>query len=69
MVVVKVKIPPWMRKSFEWKTETVDLRDFLLQLEQAEENMWVDEEIDPPIPMQEFARILREDIYLEKKLK
>ncbi len=63
MATIQVELPEQVQDTFKISEEPITTEDFLTRLEQAEEDMWIDIELDEPISMQEFSRMLKKDIY------
>ncbi|MCD5375190.1 hypothetical protein LR010_01920 [Candidatus Gracilibacteria bacterium] len=63
MTTIEVEIPKELEKTFKSVEKKISTQDFLLGLQEAEEELWVDYKLDQPMPMKEFADILRKDIY------
>ena len=63
MTTIEVEIPKELEKTFKSVEKKISTQDFLLWLQEAEEELWVDYKLDQPMHMKEFADILRKDIY------
>lgn len=63
MTTIEVEIPEQVKETFKIEKWPISTEKFLTKLEQAEEDMWIDIELDEPISMQEFSKMLKKDIY------